>query len=434
MEDVNMDSTATDFQPSNSKNEKKMTRRELDSHIVRLMLEEPFYAGVLRGVNYVETCAIPTAGVSTKDLEINFYWNPYFLGSLSREEICGLLKHESMHLALDHTTNRRMEPHIVHNYATDLAINCDIPKNELPEGGLVPGEKFKDLSEEQKKKMSQEAIDRYNRISEKISQFPTHMSSEWYFTKILEDQDLSDDVQQSGDDEAIGMDSHEGWGELSESERELMKAKIRKSVEEAVKEADSTGRWGSVGSEVRGELRKLISNDVNWRAVLRQFCGMLRRGTRTTSWTRVNRKYAGMVAGAKRGYTSSIAVYIDQSGSVDDNSLELAFAELRNLSSKIEFTTFHFDTEVDQSSETVWKRGKTPEAIRTRCGGTNFETVTRHANENRHKFDGYIIITDGEAPKPSPSKMKRGWLIIPNRNLVFEPSNRDFVMKMKEAS
>ena len=431
---MNMDSTATDFQPEISNKEKKMTRKELDSHIVRLMLEEPFYAGVLRGVNYVETTSIPTAGVSTQNLEITFYWNPYFLGSLSREQVCGLLKHESMHLALEHTTSRRMTPHIVHNYATDLAINSDIPFDQLPEGGLVPGVLFKELTDDQKSKMSQDAIDRYYRISEKIGSFPKNMSSEWYFKEILEDEEMSEDVQNSDGDGAIGMDSHDEWGEMSESERELMKAKIKKSVEEAVKEADRSGRWGSVGSDTRKELRKLISNEVNWRAVLRQFCGMLRRGTRTTSWTRVNRKYAGMVAGSKRGYTSSIAVYIDQSGSVDNESLELAFAELRNLSSKVEFTTFHFDTDVDEKSETVWKRGKTPEAKRTRCGGTNFETVTKHANDNRHKFDGYIIITDGEAPKPSPSKMKRGWLIIPNRKLIFEPSNRDFVMKMKEAA
>ena len=428
-----MDSTATDYQPK--KNEgKKMTRKELDSHIVRLMLEEPFYAGVLRGVNYVETMSIPTAGVSTQGLEITMYWNPYFLGSLSRDEISGLLKHESMHLALEHTTSRRMEPHIVHNYATDLAINSDIPANQLPEGGLIPGVEFKELTEEQEKKMSAEAIQRYYRISKKIASFPPHKSSEWYFKEIMEDKELSEDVQQSDGDESIGMDSHDGWGELSEAERELMKAKIKKSVEEAVKEADRTGRWGSVSSSTRGELRKLISNEVNWRAVLRQFCGMLRRGTRTTSWTRVNRKYAGMVAGSKRGYTSSIAVYIDQSGSVDNASLELAFAELRNLSSKIEFTTFHFDTSVDEESETVWKRGKTPEASRTRCGGTDFETVTKHANENKHRFDGYIIITDGEAPKPSASRIKRGWLIIPNRKLIFDPSNRDFVMTMKEAA
>ena len=64
--------------------------------------------------------------------------------------------------------------------------------------------------------------------------------------------------------------------------------------------------------------------------------------------------------------------------------------------------------------------------------GTDFECVTKHANSNSNRFDGYIIITDGEAPKPSPSRLKRGWLLIPDTKLVFDPSNRDFVMRMKK--
>ena len=202
-------------------------------------------------------------------------------------------------------------------------------------------------------------------------------------------------------------------------------------MEDAVKECDRTGRWGSVSSPMRSKLRELIANDVDWRAVLKKFCGMSRRGTRTTSWTRLNRKYAGLTAGIKRGYTSSIAVYIDQSGSVSNSDLETAFANLRSLAKRTEFTTFHFDTSIDESSETSWRSGKTPEVHRTRCGGTDFECVTKHANQNKHRFDGYIIITDGEASKPSSSRLKRGWLLVPKTNLLFTPDTRDFVMSMK---
>ena len=186
----------------------------------------------------------------------------------------------------------------------------------------------------------------------------------------------------------------------------------------------------SLGS-MRAKLRELVANDVDWRSVLKKFCGMSRRGTRTTSWTRLNRKYAGLTAGVKRGYTSSIAVYIDQSGSVSNSDLELAFANLRNLAKRTEFTTFHFDTSVDTDSESVWKSGKTPQVHRTRFGGTCFQTVTKHANANKHRFDGYIIITDGEAAKPTPSRLKRGWLLVPNTKLLFDADNRDFVMSMK---
>ncbi len=445
---------ATDEQAKNFK---------LDSHLIGMMVEEPFYTAILRSVNFIKTKAIPTAGVLAKDGEVNMWWNPCFLAGLTKDQVKGLLKHESMHLVLNHTTSRRMTPHIIHNYATDLAINSDIPAAQLPEGGLIPGEAFSELTEAQKENMAQDEIDRYNRVSEKIASFPKGEASEWYFAKLMEDEQIAKDIQKSQEREGkpLGqalsdgdikidengnlvdrdgkpvtimpgsMDDHDGWDDVSDEDKELIKGKLKKALEDAVKECDARGQWGSVGAETRAKLRELISNEVDWRSVLKKFVGHARRGTRTTSWTRLNKKYAGKVAGVKRGYTSSIAVYIDQSGSVSSSDLELAFANLRNLAKKTEFTTFHFDTDVDLASETSWKRGKTPEAHRTRCGGTNFDVVTTHANENKHRFDGYIIITDGEASKPAPSRLKRGWLIVPNRNLMFQADNSDFVMNMK---
>jgi predicted metal-dependent peptidase len=146
----------------------------------------------------------------------------------------------------------------------------------------------------------------------------------------------------------------------------------------------------------------------------------------------IHPKWGPLATGAKRGYTSSIAVYIDQSGSVGNKELELAFGELRSLAKRTEFTTFHFDTKVDEKSETKWKKNRTPKAHRTRCGGTSFECVTEHANKNRHRFDGYIIITDGEAGKPKPSKLKRCWLLVPDTKLIFEADRLDSVAKMKK--
>jgi len=69
--------------------------------------------------------------------------------------------------------------------------------------------------------------------------------------------------------------------------------------------------------------------------------------------------------------------------------------------------------------------------MRTRCGGTDFECVTKHANANKAKFDGCILITDGEAGKPSSSPMKRLWMIVPDRKLMFEKDSRDAIAQMR---
>jgi predicted metal-dependent peptidase len=430
--------TSTDLAPVAMATDAEATAFRLDPHLVSMMLDEPFFAGVLRGVNYTRTDSIPTAGVLAKDGDVHMWWNPNFLAGLTDKQVKGLLKHEAMHLALEHTTDRRMTPHIIHNYATDLAINSDIPEDELPEGGLIPGKAFKELTEDDKVQMGPDAVGRYERVSAKIASFPKGEASEWYFVKLMEDPEIAKDIQEAAEGDGTAgpgmpgaMDDHEGWGEMSDEERELLKGKIRKAVEDSVKDCDGSGRWGSVGSEMRKTLRELISKEVNWRSILRKFCGLSRRANRRSNVRRLNRKYTGIHPGVERGYTSSIAVYIDQSGSVGDDALELAFAELRNLTRRTSFTTFHFDTSVDKNSESDWRRGKTPPASRTRSGGTCFDCVTKHANTNSHRFDGYIIITDGEAAKPKPSKLKRGWLLIPGRQMIFDADNRDFIMKMR---
>ena len=176
----------------------------------------------------------------------------------------------------------------------------------------------------------------------------------------------------------------------------------------------------------------MISKEIPWQSILRNFVGMSRRANRHSNVRRLNRKYTGIHPGVQRGYTSSIAVYIDQSGSVTDKELELLFGELRSLAKHTEFVCFHFDTDVDEASETTWRSGRTPSTHRTRCGGTDFTAPTVHANKNKHRFDGYLILTDGFAPDPGPSRLRRGWVITTDGAI---PSfvKREVAFKMKES-
>ena len=431
---------------------------DIDPHLINLMWDEPFFSKVLRPVTKIRSEEISTAGVLAKDGDINMWWNPYFVAGLTSKQVKGLLKHECFHLVLEHTTTRRMEPHTLHNSATDLAINSMIPEEELPEGGLIPGKAFKPLEPEIAAKIGEAAVARHERISQKIASLPKGLSSEQYFALL---QDVADDIEKAAKGKSLaqalkdgdvrvdengnlvdgegnpvrivpgGMDDHEGWDDMDDEERELIKGKVRQALEKAVRDCDSSGQWGSVAAETRSKLRDLLSREIDWRSVLKQFCGMTRRADRTTNVKRLNRKYPTIQPGTHRNYTSSIAVYIDQSGSVDDESLELLFGNLMTLAKRTEFTIFNFDTEVDEKSERVWKGNKNPGLARTRCGGTDFKAASNHANENKHRFDGYLIMTDGECSDPGPSQLKRGWVIVPDRKMMFTPSKRDFVIKMK---
>ena len=87
------------------------------------------------------------------------------------------------------------------------------------------------------------------------------------------------------------------------------------------------------------------------------------------------------------------------------------FAELNGLSKYAEFTVVPFDTQVDDSKVYVWKKGQRKAVERVLTGGTDFDAPTRWCNERQ--FDGLIILTDMEAPKPIPSRSQRMWMTTP---------------------
>ncbi len=436
--------TATDA-PFEHASEEVAAQFKLDNHLVGMMLEEPFYARILRILTKIKTRQIPTAGVIAKDGDLKMYWNDRFLAALPGKQVRGVIKHECLHLIFEHTTTRKYEPHKIWNYATDLAINSHL-MDELPDFGLFPGKPFTALTEEQKERMGEAAVKQYEAVSAKIESFPKGEMAEWYFARLMEDDEVRDAIEnpapQPGQDGEEGeggvgmpgtMDDHGGWGDMSEEDREYVKAKVKQAAQDAAKECDSKGSWGNVPAELRRQIKAALVNEIPWQKIIDRFCGYSRRANRTTSYSRLHSTMGRLVPGAKRGYTSSVATYIDQSGSVSDKELALCFGELRNLAKNTEFTCYHFDTEIDESSKKVWKRSQTPEASRTRAGGTCFKAPTKHAVKNKRTFDGYIILTDGYAPDPGPSLIPRAWIITPDGAVQDWMLNykKDTVVKMK---
>ena len=419
----------------NKVSERQLKNFNLSKSLVDFLWSEPFYSRILRSLNKIETINIPTAGVSTVNDEITLWWNREFLAGLSNKQVKGLLKHECLHLVFGHTTDRRKEPHLIWNYATDLAINSTIPEDELPEGGLIPGKQI-ELDQTQKANMSDEEINMYESISNLIASLPKNKTSEYYFEKLSQNEEMQKMVKGGCEADGSGLpgfgfDDHNGWDELSDEERELISAKVKEIVKEAAGEANSRN-WGSVSSSTRSEIMKIISNEIKWESLLKRFCGFTKRDERRSSIRKLNRKYPGIHPGSKKLYKPAIAVYVDESGSVSDRELEKFFAELDNLSNNTDFHLYKFDTRVDDKNCFLWKKRSRPKISRTLRGGTCFQSVTRHAMKNKKKFDAYMILTDGGAPKPNTSLgIKRCWILASGCQLAFESDSNDIVINMK---
>ena len=154
---------------------------DLNKHVHRLLMDEPFFAALSRRIDKRIDKSIPTAGVRVNPSSGHFemLYNPDFFEELPDIQRKGVLKHEFYHLIFEHTTTRRHDPHIIWNYATDLAINSLINEKELPKGGLIPGRAFEPLTPKQIEQMGEKAAERYNMISAKIASFPKEKNSEW---------------------------------------------------------------------------------------------------------------------------------------------------------------------------------------------------------------------------------------------------------------
>ena len=379
---------------------------DLNRYTFKLLQSEPFFASLSRRIQKRPSTAIPTAGVRlNKDTaQFEMLYNPQFFEDMSDKERLGVLKHEFYHIIFEHVTGRLPPEGMskMWNVATDLAINSHL-MGELPEGGCFPTIK-------------------------PFEEYPIGMSAEWYFSKLQNDDqfkpqegDGEGGEGQPSDGQGDGSgngglpdttDDHSGWGEASEEVRDMAKERLKQAVEKAAQDAASGQGWGSVSADMRKKIMDMIKPKVNWRSVLRYFIKTSQRADKRSTVKRYNKKYrAQKYAGKKVKRTAKIAIAIDQSGSVSDSMLAAFFAELNGLAKLAEFTVVPFDTQVDDSKVYVWKKGQRVAVERVLTGGTCFDAPTRYSNER--SFDGLIILTDMEAPKPIPSKAQRMWMTTP---------------------
>jgi len=405
---------------------------DLDQHIVGLLRDEPFFAALSRRLEKVATKAVPTAGVRFNDDRCRFelFYNPDFMGEIHEQDekyVKGVLLHEFYHIILLHVTSRMPEGKMTKkwNYATDLAINSeltvfardmDAPTGYVVESSLLPLDKA--------------LIPTVGPFAE----MAPHLSAEEYMTLLPDNGEEPDqgspggqgdgeptdgDGDGQGDGEGQGkkpgtgsgngFDDHSDWGssDSADEKRKIAEERLKESIKEAYVEAQSKG-FGSVSSAMKRTIKEVITPKVNWRSVLRSFVKASQRADRTSTIKRLNRRYAYIHPGKKAKRQAKIAVSIDQSGSVSDSMLVAFYSELEKLAQLAEFTIVPFDTVVSEEHIHVWKKGERHEKKRYMCGGTCFNAPTKWVNEN--KFDGHIVLTDMEAPKPVPSKCQRMWM------------------------
>jgi predicted metal-dependent peptidase len=406
---------------------------DLNLHCYRLLMEEPFFAALSRRLDKSPSSWLDTAGVGVDPSgKFVLHYNPEYMGALPDNQKKGVLKHEFYHLVFEHVTGRAPSEGLSKswNFATDLAINGLIPRDQLPEGDgcCYPGEgPFADM--------------------------PIGKSAEWYHVrvkKLMEEEEAKKSKEgKSGSGEGEGngggepgdaLEPGEGAGDHSMWQPEgsgdaglgeVAKERLRKAMKDAVEEAQQGGGWGSVPSEVRESIINSINVRVDFKKVLRYFVKTSQRASKKSTIKRINKRYPYIHPGRKAQRRANLAIAVDQSGSVSDDMLELFFAALNDLSTLATFTIVPFDTEVCDEHVEVWKKGEKRNGKRVRFGGTDFNAPTKWVNTRTSEFDGLIVLTDMEAPKPVACKVPRLWGTDPRgaQRPYFQTNERIMVIE-----
>jgi len=392
---------------------------DLNEHVYRLLITEPFFAAISRIVNKSATTAIPTAGVrvNPETAQYEMIYNPDFFAKLPDNQVRGVLIHEFYHLVFEHVTTRKPEgidPKLW-NIATDLAINSIIGKDNLPDFVCMPGGKnFED--------------------------FPSHQASEFYLELLKQQQkeqeqngkgkgDKQDPQQGQGGGSGEGdndqqFDSHDEWGEggeAADAAREIAAERIKEAMEKAADDCNKNNSWGSVSHSVREDIMQRLKTKVDWKKVLRYFIGRAQRSDRTNTIRKINKRFPYIHAGRKTNYSAHIAIAIDQSGSVSNDMLNEFFNELNKLATLATFTVIPFDDRVFESKIYKWKKGEKRKWERVLSGGTSFQAVTDYINKNP-AYDAVLLLTDMYAEKPGPCKVQRAWMTTDDckRHMPFQ--------------
>ena len=374
------------------------TTFDLNRHVARLLMDEPFFAALSRKINKQARTDIPTAGVTvSEDGHFQLLYNASFFEGLTDVQRAGVLKHEFYHLVFEHVTGRKPTEGLTRqdNICMDLAINSHL-KGELPENCCMPGEGPFEWA-------------------------PLGKTYEWYKANWPESEEPEGGEGEPGEGGEPGgeggsqgsmddmqFDDHDGWGEGKGLDREIAKERLKEAVKQAANEASKAGSWGSVPGECRREILDRIATRIDWRKMLRYFIKTSQRANKQSTVRRINKRYPYIHAGKRVNRHARIAISIDQSGSVSDEMLAAFFSELSKLAKHAEFTVVPFDTEVAEEYVYVWKRNETKKWERVRFGGTCFNAPTKWVNQRG--FDGHIVLTDLCAPKPVASKCQRRWM------------------------
>lgn len=361
-----------------------MNNDKISQAIVRLFESERYYAELILQMKRIINKDLPIpAGVSITE-HINLCINPELFNEYTIEARVAILKHECEHILRDHISRAReyapevyskdnetetkiinSQKHKALNIAMDCSINYGL--KDCPEDGVFP----------------------------KTFDLPDGQTFEWYANKLKDNEKMKNINE---------FDEHSIWSE-SHKEKEVLKEKIRASVNEAAKRTRAAGKMTAENELLVDNFNS--GNLIKWKYVLRNFVAKAIETKVEASKKKRNRRYGTMYAGTVKIEELNLGVAIDTSGSVSDESLIQFMKEIHNIAKYAKVLIVEADSEIKNSY--VFDPKKKYQ-VKGR-GGTAYQPAFDFFN--KEDIDAMIYFGDMDSSdKPIKPKYSVLWAIV----------------------
>ena len=372
-------------------------------------MQEPYYGILLSAMDRYPTKEVKTIGVRRSGNVFRLGYNPDFIEDKDLPTMMALLKHETLHLALNHLTlwdetNITDAEHFLHNLAEDLEANCYIDFSGTR--GIHPA-----LPEEFGWYRSLGTMEYYNRLCQ-IMPPPQSQQANQPNNPCNGGQggqgssQLSKQMKQY-DDRSI--DDHSMWPKgMTQEQQSDMKQAIDDLCVFAAEEVEKA--CGTIPGEMVGRITAIREKKkprpiTDWKKHFRRFIGNEFSDQVKKSRKRESLRFPD-AAGNRHKRKSHILVAIDTSGSVSMPEYREFLGQLRTMKD----ITFHV-VECDAAIQYEYDFNGTIHETLHGGGGTSFYPPIKMYLDNRKKYEGIVYFTDGECNVPNITPKETLWVI-----------------------
>lgn len=387
-------------------------------------IKEPYYGIILSSMNRKAMPEVGTIGVRRSGGVFELNYNPDFIKNIPDDGMMELLKHECLHICLNHVTldtelGVDSQHWDIFNMAIDMEansyINTNITKAQIP-GGYYADQFGWDKS--------LGAVEYYRRLLD--------MQDQQSGGDDDEDSELDSDNKGTGSGESNAhgqgqekpdtpggskpFDSHDNWPKTfdgisgeKEIDIELLKSEIEQMVIKAAEEV-SVKDPGSVPMFARVLIeqvnnRKKPKPVCDWRRYFRRYVGNAFTDMLRKSRKRPSKRFPD-AAGNRHQRTCHVLVAIDTSGSINNKEYNQFMEQMKTLSEKASFRVIECDTQITKEYEF---NGRVQDVVGG--GGTSFQPPVDYFLKNRKLFDKLIYFTDGFGNIPKNTPKDTLWVI-----------------------